>query len=97
MPTQEPESQPGNADRNPQAPLPDARKYQMSEAALGGADAVEKTSYVTGSGTSPEARHVPGTPAASEVRGGGGLGTVWIALGVLVVLAILAFALGFFH
>jgi hypothetical protein len=62
---------------------------------LGGADAVEKTSYVTGKGTDPEARkesHAPGTalPAAGS---GAGMGTIgWVlllaALAILVVFGI---------
>lgn len=34
---------------------PNKRPYADSETALGGADAVEKTSYVIGKGTTPEA------------------------------------------
>ena len=43
-------------------------RYRNPETALGGADAVEKTTYVTGQGTEPEARHQAGTPSARSAR-----------------------------
>ena len=78
----------------PDPGTPDPRKYVNSEAALGGADAVEKTTYVTGKGTSPEARSAD-RPIAT-VGAGRGLGPLGWIVGALVVLAVLAYALGFF-
>ena len=70
----------------------DASRYTHSEAALGGADAVEKTSYVTGKGTDPQATST-GKPTAS-VGSGGGLGGLGWAIGALVVLGGIALFLG---
>ena len=71
---------------------PDASRYTHSEAALGGADAVEKTSYVTGKGTEPSGTNA-GKPAAS-VGSGGGLGGLGWAIAGLAVLGALALLLG---
>jgi hypothetical protein len=69
-------------------------RYKNPEAALGGADAVPKTTFVTGAGTEPErraeGRAVTGRPAA-----GAGPNTVWIVIAFLVVAAILVYLLGF--
>jgi len=46
----------------PDALPPDDKYRQPPEAALGGADAVEKTTYVTGSGTEPERMRGEGAP-----------------------------------
>ena len=74
---------------------PDPRQYRDPEAALGGADAVEKTTYVVGKGTEPEATNA-GKPIAT-VSAGRGFGPIgWIVV-VLVVLAVAAYALGFFR
>jgi hypothetical protein len=52
---------------------------------LGGADAVEKTSYVTGKGTEPEARHAH-SGALPAIGGGlGALGWVLIAVAAAIV------------
>ena len=72
-------------------PEPQARR--AAEGAAGGADAVEKTSYVTGRGTEPEARPAAGAEAVARVRGGRGLGAgtwVIIAIATLVLLVYLA-------
>jgi hypothetical protein len=67
-------------------------RYADPETALGGADAVEKTTYVAGKGTDPEARRAE--PAA-RVRTGARIGTTWIILAFFVVAAILVYLLGF--
>ena len=79
--------QPADGNTFPQA------RYKNPETALGGADAVEKTTYVTGKGTSPEATNA-GRPIAT-VGAGRGLGPLGWIVGALVVLAVLAYALGF--
>ena len=63
-------------------------KYRDPEAQLGGADAVEKTTYVTGRGTSPEGSPAPGTPIA-RTPSRGVAAAVWI---VVIVVALLAVA-----
>jgi hypothetical protein len=69
-------------------------RYPDSETALGGADAVEKTSYVTGSGTEPEARTGSDGPVA-RVPAGGGQGATWAIIIFLIVAAVLVYLLGF--
>ena len=54
---------------------------------LGGADAVEKTTYVTGKGTSPEARRPPGTPAP-QTSGRGNSPIIWVLLVFIILIAI---------
>jgi hypothetical protein len=71
--------------------FPDDRRD--AEAALGGADAVPKTTYVTGSGTEPEATKPPGTPAATAAAGG--QGATWAIIAFLVVGAVIVYLLGF--
>ena len=75
---------------------PDARRdLPNPETALGGADSVEKTTYVTGSGTSPEARKKGEAPVPRV--GGGGLGIGgWILIAVVVAIA-LVFGAGLFR
>ncbi|MDB4885503.1 MAG: hypothetical protein JWN79_941 [Gemmatimonadetes bacterium] len=71
----------------------DADRYKNPETALGGADAVEKTSYVTGSGTEPETIKPAGV--AANVPAGGGKNATWIIIGMLLVAAVLVYVLGF--
>jgi len=69
-------------------------RYTDLETALGGADAVEKTTYVTGSGTDPDA--VKGTDGPSaRVPSGGGQGATWAIIIFLIVAAVLVYLLGF--
>lgn len=71
-------------DQQPQEnPLP-ANRYRDAEAELGGADDVEKTTYVVGEGTDPNARK-RAEPAARGV----GRGAPMMVLIVVVVLAVL--------
>jgi hypothetical protein len=69
-------------------------RYKNPETALGGADAVEKTTYVTGRGTEPEGRTTDGAPTA-QVRAGAGQSTTWIIIASLLVAAVLVYLLGF--
>jgi hypothetical protein len=69
-------------------------RYAHPEAALGGADAVEKTTYVTGSGAEPET-HKEGEGVTARVPAGGGQGATWAILVFLIVSAVLVYLLGF--
>jgi hypothetical protein len=69
-------------------------RYRNPETALGGADAVEKTTYVTGKGTDPSASQPPGSPAA-RVGAGSGKGATWAIIAFLAVAAVLVYLLGF--
>ena len=69
-------------------------RYKNPEAALGGADAVEKTTYVTGKGTDPSAQKPPGEPTA-RVKSGSGQGATWAILAFLAIAAVLVYLLGF--
>lgn len=77
---------------NPPGRSPDDRSRQPSEAALGGADSVEKTTYVTGSGTEPEARG----PETGVRKGNTSTGpnATWAILVFLFVGAVLVYVLG---
>jgi hypothetical protein len=73
--------------------VPDDR-YRNPETALGGADAVEKTTYVTGKGTDPAGSQPPGSPAA-RVGAGSGQAATWAVVVFLMVAAALVYLLGF--
>ena len=62
-------------------------RYRDAEAQLGGADAVEKTTYVQGRGTSPEAMTPVGTPTATVPSRGVSL-VMWIVLIIVAMLAV---------
>lgn len=66
-------------------------RYRDSEAALGGADAVEKTTYVEGHGTRPEARVPPGMPTATVPARGGRNPLIWIVVVVVALLVVVYF------
>jgi hypothetical protein len=66
----------------------DTTRLENPEAALGGADAVEKTSAVVGRGTEPEARRADSTPAAAELPSGRGPNL--LAWGVAAIAALIA-------
>jgi hypothetical protein len=72
-------------------PMPRGR-YRDPEAELGGADAVEKTTYVVGEGTDPNARK--GEGPAAQVRAGGAPMIVAAIVVVLVLLVALAYLVG---
>jgi hypothetical protein len=60
-----------------------------SEVNSGGADAVEKTSYVTGHTTSPEERPPAGAEAVPSVRMTSALGAgTWVVLALALALAL---------
>jgi hypothetical protein len=62
------------------------------EAQLGGADAIEKTTYVVGKGTDPNARKGEGPSATGASRGG--LTTLFAIVVTIVVLVALAYIIG---
>lgn len=63
-------------------------RYRDAEAALGGADAVEKTTYVEGRGTEPEAHVPPGTPTATVPARNGRNMVLWIVAAVIVLIVV---------
>lgn len=75
-------------------PVPRDR-LRDSEAQLGGADAVEKTTYVVGKGTDPHARKGEG-PSAT-VRSAGPPIMVIAVVVVLVLLVLAAYLIGIFR
>jgi hypothetical protein len=62
-------------------------RYRDAEAQLGGADAVEKTTYVTGRGTTPEDMPARGAPIARTPSRAAPV-AVWIVLIVVAMLAV---------
>ena len=79
----------------PPGGIPDD-KYRQPDAALGGADAVEKTTYVTGSGTDPERMRTEPVAAPAPAKGAGGTGpsATWAIIVFLAVGAALVYLLG---
>ena len=69
---------PDSTNEPPDPNLPD------SETAFGGADAVEKTTYVTGRGTDPNALSPKGHPSTTGNLGLNWIGWVVIAGAVLI-------------
>ena len=67
--------------------------YGDPEAQLGGADAVEKTTYVVGKGTDPNALSTG--PSATVASRGAPL-IVVVIVGVLVLLVAIAYLIGIF-
>jgi hypothetical protein len=67
-------------------------KLRDPEAQLGGADNVQKTTYVTGDGTSPERRKVERTKARVKDRAGSRV-ILWVVI-ALVILGALVFVVG---
>ena len=82
------------AERPPEEPSFPKDRYENPETALGGADAVEKTTYVTGQGGEPETQHKQGT-ASARVPSGSGHGATWAIIGFLALAAVLVYILGF--
>ena len=82
------------AERPPEENSFPEGRYSDPETALGGADAVEKTTYVTGKGTDPEAQHKEGTVSA-RVPSGSGHGATWAIIAFLAIAAVLVYVLGF--
>jgi hypothetical protein len=77
----------------PSRGVPDDKYRQPPDAALGGADAVEKTTYVTGSGTEPERQGPPGE-AARKGAAGTAPNATWSIIVFLLVGAVLVYVLG---
>ena len=73
----------------------DRMKDRLPEADLGGADAVEKTTYVVGDGTGPESRPSRRYTAPDTERAGGGV-AVWAIVSVAALIA-LVYAIGIFR
>ena len=84
----------GEAARRQPAPDQGASRYDHPEAQLGGADAVEKTTYLVGEGTEPDTR-TRDEYAARPVGGGPNVG-LWIVGGVAALIA-LVYAIGIFR
>ncbi|MGI9089692.1 MAG: hypothetical protein ACR2GG_01165 [Gemmatimonadaceae bacterium] len=68
---------------------PSKKPFADSESALGGADAVEKTSYVVGKGTDPEARAPADHPPSVGHTGTNPI--LWIVIGVAVIIGAVYF------
>jgi hypothetical protein len=62
---------------------------------LGGADAVEKTTYVTGKGANPEAQRPPGIPAPL-ITTRSNSPVIWVLL-VFIILIAIAYGAGVFR
>ena len=95
----------GTGNAQPGERSPDEAPFTDSETALGGADAVQKTSYGVGHGTEPIGtreyqrgglRKGDGDVVA-RVATGGGLSPIALVVGVLAVLALLVYAFGAFR
>lgn len=69
-------------------------RYRDAEAQLGGADAVEKTTYVVGEGTDPNTRKGAGPSATVPSYAPR---VVAVVVGLLVVLVALAYLIGIFR
>ena len=65
----------------------DPERYDYAETALGGADSVQKTSYVTGRGTEPEGAPRAGVVARTASGGGINVGA-WIVALIAVAIAL---------
>ena len=80
--------------------VPDDKYRQPPDVALGGADAVDKTTYVTGSGTEPEGQRLQpadgrAEPAPPPEKGTGtGPSATWAIIVFLAVGAVLVYLLG---
>lgn len=68
---------------------PSKKPYADSETALGGADAVEKTTYVVGKGTNPNARTPTDHPPSVGHTGMNPL--VWIVILIAVIVGAVYF------
>ncbi|MEO5825465.1 MAG: hypothetical protein ABIR59_06220 [Gemmatimonadales bacterium] len=73
--------------------VPDDRNANL-EAALGGADSVQKTTYVSGQGTDPDGS-ASELPSAVRAPASAGPNTTWIIIAFLLVAAVLVYLLGF--
>lgn len=85
---------------------PDDRPFTDSETALGGADAVQKTTAGVGHGTEPVGtqeyapaglRKGGGGDVVARVSPGGGVSPIAWVVGIIAVLALLVYAFGIFR
>lgn len=95
----------GTGNAQPGERAPDERPFTDSETALGGADAVQKTTYGVGHGTEPTGleEHMPvgrrkgeGDVVARVATGGGVSPVAWV-VGILAALALVVYAFGAFR
>jgi hypothetical protein len=93
----------GNASANERA-VPGDLPFEHSEAALGGADTIQKTSWGVGHGTEPDGReeHAPvgrlkgeGDVVARVSPGGGANPIAW-GVGIVALIALVAYLAGLF-
>ena len=77
----------GESTRREVGPDQSTRRYDHPEAQLGGADAVEKTTYVVGEGTEPD-RQPPGPHTATGAATGRGNLAVWVVAGIAALIAL---------
>jgi hypothetical protein len=90
--TAEPAREPAD-DRRTRDPAPNE-----AEGATGGADAVEKTTYVADvHGAEVEEREPPPVPLTATVSSGGGFGALGWAAILLALLAFATYAMGLFQ
>ena len=73
----------------------DPARFEDAETALGGADSVQKTSYVTGEGAEPEGAPRAGVIARTTTGGGVNVGA-WV-VGAIAAIIALVYALGVFR
>ena len=73
----------------------DPARYDFAETALGGADSVQKTSYVTGAGTEPEG--APRANVSARTPTGGGINVAAWVIGLVAALIALVYAFGVFR
>jgi hypothetical protein len=87
---------PGGGESSRRDPAPDhgAARYAQPEAELGGADNVQKTTYVVGEGTEPAGR--PRGDYVARGAGGGMNVGVWIVGGIAALIA-LVYVIGIFR
>ena len=85
----------GESTRREQSADQGPGRYEQPEAQLGGADAIEKTTYVVGEGTEPDTRARGDYVARNAARGGANLG-IWI-IGAVAALIALVYAIGIFR
>ncbi|HET7456548.1 MAG TPA: hypothetical protein VFJ74_02770 [Gemmatimonadaceae bacterium] len=70
-------------------------RFEYAETALGGADSVQKTSYVTGEGTEPEG--APRAGVVARTTSGGGINVAAWVIGLVAALIALIYAFGIFR
>ena len=85
----------GEPGRNAPSENVNPESYEYAETALGGADAVQKTSYVVGEGTEPAGAPRAGVIARTSSGGGINVGA-WIVALIAVAIA-LVYGFGIFR